>query len=107
MSSIRDSVISGQKHGRKKYRRSGCLISSSNYSGLMVVPAHFTPARTREEAKALFASSVRQVEIEVFTYCNRTCWFCPNSKIDRRSANTCMDEALYLRILSDLAEINY
>jgi hypothetical protein len=55
----------------------------------------------------LFAASVRQVEIEVFTYCNRRCWFCPNSHIDRRSANQLMDEALYLRILSELAEIDY
>ena len=47
------------------------------------------------------------VEIEVFSYCNRTCWFCPNSKIDRRSTNRYMSEALYSRIVLDLAEIDY
>jgi len=47
------------------------------------------------------------VEVEVFTNCNRTCWFCPNSYIDRRGANTYMDEGLYLRILEDLASIDY
>ncbi len=73
----------------------------------MIQPAHFVRAKSREEAKKLFASSIRSVEIEVFTYCNRTCWFCPNATIDRRSTNRYMDEALYLRILSELAEINY
>ncbi|MGH8557521.1 MAG: radical SAM/SPASM domain-containing protein, partial [Methylococcales bacterium] len=43
----------------------------------------------------------------VFTYCNRACWFCPNSHIDRRSTNRYMDEGLYLRILRELAEIEY
>jgi hypothetical protein len=70
-------------------------------------PEHFVRAGTRDQAKQLFAASVNQVEIEVFTYCNRACWFCPNSHIDRRSANRFMDESLYLRILSELAEIDY
>jgi MoaA/NifB/PqqE/SkfB family radical SAM enzyme len=73
----------------------------------LVLPAHFVPAKSREDAKNLFASSVRLVEVEVFSYCNRTCWFCPNATIDRRSVNHYMDEALYLRILTELAEINF
>src|SRR5262245_6641940 len=74
---------------------------------MVVLPAHFVAANSRDEARTLFASSVKVVEIEIFTYCNRACWFCPNSKIDRRSSNNYMDEALYLRILSELAEIDY
>jgi MoaA/NifB/PqqE/SkfB family radical SAM enzyme len=74
---------------------------------LLVLPAHFVPAKSREDARALFARSIKQVEIEVFSYCNRTCWFCPNSTIDRRSENHFMDEGLYLRILAELAEIDY
>ena len=74
---------------------------------MFVLPEHFTPARSRDEARALFARSVKSVEVEVFTYCNRTCWFCPNAAIDRRSDNRYMDEALYLRILSELAEVDY
>lgn len=72
-----------------------------------ILPAHFVAAGSREAAKALFSSSVKLVEIEVFTYCNRTCWFCPNSRIDRRSENRYMSEELYLRILAELAEIDY
>ena len=50
---------------------------------------------------------LRMVEIEIFSYCNRRCWFCPNSVIDRHSKNILMDENLYLKILNDLREINY
>ena len=47
------------------------------------------------------------VEIEVFSLCNRTCWFCPNSYIDRRSENKLMNEGLYSKILGNLQEIGY
>ena len=52
-------------------------------------------------------SNIRLVEIEIFSYCNRQCWFCPNSFIDRHSENNYMSEALYLKILSELKSINY
>ncbi len=68
---------------------------------------HFSNELTIDRAQALFKASVNQVEIETFTYCNRKCWFCPNSRIDRRSENRFMDEALYLRILNELAAIDY
>ncbi|MGH8556777.1 MAG: radical SAM protein, partial [Methylococcales bacterium] len=68
---------------------------------------HFLRVNSMDEAMALFKQSISQVEIEVFTYCNRACWFCPNSHIDRRSTNRYMDEGLYLRILRELAEIEY
>ena len=47
------------------------------------------------------------VEIEIFSYCNRKCWFCPNSFIDRNSTNILMLEELYLKILNQLKSINY
>ncbi len=50
---------------------------------------------------------IRMVEIEIFSYCNRKCWFCPNSFIDRNSTNILMLEALYLKILNELKSINY
>jgi len=68
---------------------------------------HFVNQPSPERARALFKSSVTQVEIETFTYCNRRCRFCANSYIDRRSENRHMDEALYLRILRDLAAVDY
>ncbi|PWB82974.1 MAG: hypothetical protein C3F11_09105 [Methylocystaceae bacterium] len=67
----------------------------------------FTKVTSPETAKELFKKTVSQVEIEIFSYCNRTCWFCPNSFIDRRSSNQFMREDLYLRIIDELADIEY
>ncbi len=50
---------------------------------------------------------LRMVEIEIFSYCNRKCWFCPNSFIDRHSQNNIMPEELYINVLKDLASIDY
>jgi MoaA/NifB/PqqE/SkfB family radical SAM enzyme len=68
---------------------------------------HFRPIQDRREAISLFRRSVNMVEIEVFSYCNRRCWFCPNAIVDRQSKTEYMPEALYLRLLDDLAEADY
>lgn len=60
-----------------------------------------------KNAKEILRKNLCQVEIEIFSFCNRQCWFCPNSFIDRHSKNQLMDEDLYLKILSELREINY
>ena len=49
---------------------------------------------------------VRLVEIEIHSYCNRTCWFCPNSFIDR-SHKIEMKEWVYLKILQELKDMEY
>jgi hypothetical protein len=59
------------------------------------------------EAAALFKSSVSMVEIEVFSYCNRLCWFCPNKDGSRIGENQFMDEALYIALIDQLASIGY
>ena len=55
----------------------------------------------------ILRKNLTQIEIELFSYCNRQCWFCPNSFIDRHSSNIFMDEYLYLNILKQLSEIDY
>jgi hypothetical protein len=72
-----------------------------------IVPEHFQEVLDPDSARTLFKRSVTQVEIETFTYCNRVCWFCPNSQIDRRSAKNYMDPELYLQILRDLGSVDY
>ena len=57
--------------------------------------------------KQIFKQNLKMIEIEVFSYCNRVCWFCPNSFIDRRTENKFMSEEDYLDILHQLAEIDY
>jgi MoaA/NifB/PqqE/SkfB family radical SAM enzyme len=54
-----------------------------------------------------FKQQLRLIEIELFSYCNRRCWYCPNSYIDRLSQNQDLPEALYLKILDQLASIEY
>ncbi len=71
---------------------------------------HFAPSLPPDEARELFALSVGYVEIETFTYCNRKCWFCPNSTMPERqdkAGNRYMNEDLYLRIVDELASVNY
>lgn len=54
-----------------------------------------------------FKKQLKMIEIEVFSYCDRKCWFCPNSFIDRKSTNILLDENQYLNILEQLKEIDY
>jgi MoaA/NifB/PqqE/SkfB family radical SAM enzyme len=68
---------------------------------------HFYKIKSPKKAKYLFKKSINLVEIEVFSYCNRKCWFCPNSTLDRFSENIFMEEDSYIKILNELAEINY
>jgi MoaA/NifB/PqqE/SkfB family radical SAM enzyme len=72
-----------------------------------VVDDHFRPLPSRQEAMQLFRRSVCMVELEVFSYCNRRCWFCPNSLVDRHSKTEYMVEDLYLSLLDQLREAEY
>ena len=60
-----------------------------------------------ERASDLFKRYVELVEIENHSYCNRTCWFCPNVFMDRRSVNHLMSDALFDKIIRDLQTIDY
>lgn len=68
---------------------------------------HLKELTDPQEAAALFKHSVRMVEIEVSSYCNRKCWFCPNSTYDRMSNNKLMPAGMYSSILRQLASISY
>lgn len=60
-----------------------------------------------ERSRELFKQFVELVEIENHSYCNRTCWFCPNVFLDRRSANHVMPDALFRKLVGDLQSIDY
>jgi hypothetical protein len=62
---------------------------------------------SREEAKGLFAECVRLVEVELFSYCNRRCRFCPNSLYPRDGENKILGDDVFTTIVSNLAEIDY
>ena len=67
----------------------------------------FDPGLDLASVRRLFATYVRVVEIENHSYCNRTCSFCPNAQIDRRSVNHLLTGSVYEKILSDLSSIDY
>ena len=58
--------------------------------------------------KERFKQNVRMVELEQHSYCNRTCWFCPNQIIDRKDKPVqFLGLKIYEQILRDLASIDY
>lgn len=70
-----------------------------------IVKEHFQV--NLQDAALLFKRSVRIVEVEISSYCNRVCSFCPNSFVDRRSVKHFMSDALFENILRQLATIDY
>jgi MoaA/NifB/PqqE/SkfB family radical SAM enzyme/tetratricopeptide (TPR) repeat protein len=60
-----------------------------------------------ETARQLFKSNVRNISLEVFSFCNRKCWFCPNVTFDRKSTNVYMDEDVFSAIIHDAAAVGY
>lgn len=51
-------------------------------------------------------SHIKRVDIEIQSYCNRTCAWCPNASIDRLHKTEMSDET-YTKILNDLKEGNF
>lgn len=68
---------------------------------------HFVGVTDRERAKRLFAQAMVNIDLELFSYCNRRCLYCPNAFIDRISTNNYLPGPIYRMIVRDLAEIDY
>lgn len=66
-----------------------------------------TPTNDKEIQKRILKQNVRLVEIEIASFCNRKCWFCPNSFIDRKSQSVELPESAYLKLIDNLAEVDY
>lgn len=74
---------------------------------LSITADYFKMPENIVEKQTLFKNIVNNIEIEPHSYCNRTCWFCPNSFIDRRSKTHFMDRDILLQLIKDLQQINY
>lgn len=57
--------------------------------------------------KKILKENVHSIEIGIFSYCNRKCWFCSNIVSDRQSTNIILEEKLFLKLLRELQEIDY
>lgn len=53
-----------------------------------------------------YIGQLRLVEIELFSYCNRKCSWCPNREINR-SKNIFMEDVIFEKIIEELKENNY
>lgn len=61
----------------------------------------------REAAREIFAKTVKRVELETHSYCNRRCTYCPNVVGDRIGPNQLMAPDLWEMLVSGLEEIQY
>jgi hypothetical protein len=86
--------------------RTGNVLTKAAFVNLLP-PQLVDDALPIEQVRRLFAQFVDQVEIENHDFCNRVCWFCPNSFIDRRSRLRLMKDGVFEKIIGALAEIDY
>jgi hypothetical protein len=68
---------------------------------------HFRPVTDQAARKALFKASVQHVILELSSYCNRRCGFCPNVGLTRIKDENLMPAPLYEKIIRELAEIEF
>ena len=85
-----------------------CFIDNAEIKKLNFIGKDsFNENTSIKKSKELFSKSIKIVEIEPFSFCNRKCWFCPNSYIDRQSENHIMPEEIFLKVVKELKEIDY
>ncbi|HEX5732541.1 MAG TPA: radical SAM protein [Blastocatellia bacterium] len=75
-------------------------------NSLRMSPDHFRSDLSRDEQIQLFKDYVELIEVETTAYCNRTCSFCPNSFLDRRTVRFMPDDC-WETILDGLREVDY
>lgn len=90
--------------GHKSILRSTAAVVKNS---LRAEPDHYDRHLPREKALGLFQRHVALIEVETTSYCNRTCSFCPNSFIDRRSEKQLMPEACWQTILADIRAVDF
>jgi len=68
---------------------------------------HFFFYEDYQDLKDLFSFSVKNINIEISSFCNRSCNYCPVSLVDRRTRNIPMADDRFGKILRNLIEIEY
>jgi len=63
--------------------------------------------RNRAQRLLLMTRYLSMVEMETSTFCNRRCYFCPNATLQQNHTQKLMANALYIKILTQLREIEY
>ncbi|WGE31004.1 radical SAM protein (plasmid) [Edwardsiella tarda] len=73
---------------------------------MIIYKEHFERELPLESAMQLFKNSVNNIEIEISSYCNRQCTYCPNARYDRKT-KAYMSDALFDSIIQQLSLIDY
>lgn len=81
----------------------GAIVRNS----LRMEADHFRTDLPHEKAMRLAKDHLELIEVETVSYCNRTCSFCPNQFIDRRSEKHAMPEHTWQAVLAGLRELDY
>ena len=84
----------------------GARVQVGSFSAY-VQPDLFRDLPDEAARKMLFAQSVRNVTLELSSYCNRRCRFCPNTQGSRLKAERLLPEETFRKIVHDLASIQY
>jgi hypothetical protein len=95
------------RRGRKDRERTANSYQRISQEPMRVFNEHFQTNLPNFAAIELFRQSVKQIEMELSTYCNRACSYCPNSVIDRRHSSDYMSDGLFNNILSQLKSIDF
>lgn len=66
-----------------------------------------TPTNNRQIQQEILKKNLQLIEIEISSFCNRKCWFCPNAFIDRKSSEQIFSEDIFLKCMENLAQIDY
>ena len=66
-----------------------------------------TPTNDKSLQRKILKDNLYQISIEISSFCNRKCWFCPNSYIDKKSKAIDLPKDIYIKIISNLQEIDY
>ena len=83
------------------------FIDTGGVSPFGIDPLFFADDLTEEDRQRLFAENVERVVFEINSKCNRECWFCTNSVVDRHSHNIDMEDDVFYKIISELKLIDY
>lgn len=75
--------------------------------GCRLTRDHFRRVESEQRRKALFKQSVKNVVLEISSYCNRRCGFCPNVGLTRITEENLMPAALFEKVVGELAEIDF
>lgn len=70
-------------------------------------PKFFSLNLNYDEKKKLFKENMEYICLEISSFCNRKCWFCPNSIYQRSKKLVKMEDEIFYKVLNNLHEINY